>query len=82
MPDSSAWGWKNSKRRFDLLVQIGRFAVEPVRLGEVKKIVEQVLKPLALALHDVYFSQSPPLALVLRFAKILAEQFHIEAYRR
>ena len=46
----------------DLLVQIARLELQPPDLGEVEKVVQQILQPLALALDKLDLRQRPAVA--------------------
>ena len=81
-PAASASGCEEVERLVDLGVQIGRLQVEPPHLGEVEEVVEQVLQPLALALHDVDALGSAPLRGRLRLFEVLGQQLHVEPDRR
>ena len=55
------------------MIQFGWLQMQPPHLGVVQKIVEQLLQPLALALHDLDPLHRPPLGRRLRLFEILGQ---------
>ena len=66
----------------DLVVQIRRLQMQPPHLGEVQKIIEQRLQPLAFAPHDFHPLQRPPTRRRFRLGQILGQQLHVQPNRR
>ena len=66
----------------DLHVQVARLKVQPVGLGELEEVVQQVLQPLAFPLHQFDLLQRAAVAGRFGVAEILGQQLHVHADRR
>ena len=75
-------GREEVEHAVDLLVQVRGLEADGADLGEVQKIVEQVLQPLAFLLHDGDLGRGAAVARRLGLGEVLGQQLHVQADRR
>ncbi len=56
------WAGRSPAPARTCIVQVGRLELQPLDLGEVEEVVQQVLQPLALPLHHLHLRQRPAVA--------------------